>query len=920
MADAPGTRPCAIPNVAGCHHTYGSTKGEGRRAAMTIRNLDAVFRPRSVALIGASERPGSIGRVLLENLAAFPGSVFPVNQRHWQVLGHRAYAGVALLPEVPDLAIIATPAASVPELVGALAERGVRGAVIVSAGLGASTDAGRALRAVLGAHRGRLLRVVGPNTLGVAAPAAALNASFAHLTPSKGRLAFVTQSGAIATSVLDWATARDIGFSHLVALGDMLDVDFGDMLDYLANDADTSAILLYMEAVTAPRKFMSAARAAARTKPVIVVKGGRHAASASAAASHTGRLASSDAEYTAAFRRAGMLRVASLDQLFDAVETLAVGRVPRGPRLAIVTNGGGLGVLAVDELVERGGELAVLGDETLRRLDDVLPANWSRGNPIDIVGDAPPERFRAALEVVLGDPECGGVLVLHCPTAVSSGLGAARVVAELARTGRSKAALYTSWIGERTAREARAELTAARVPTFDTPERAVRAFVHSADYRRNQELLKQAPPSTPDFATDRAAVAEAFAQADAAGREWLAAGEMRAVLAGYGIATVGTVTAATPAEAAEAAARIGGAVALKIASPDVVHKSDVGGVALDLVGRDIVMRGAELMLKRVRAAEPDARLEGFTVEPMVPQTATLELIVGASSGGDFGPMLLFGDGGTDVEVVADTTLELPPLDLALARRMVERTRVYRKMLGFRHVPAVAMDAVLLSLMRVSQLIMDWPRIGEMEINPLLASPAGCIALDARLRLAAAAEAPASRLAICPYPRELERPLADSGQGLLLRPIRPSDEPMLRRAFGSLRTPEARSRVLAPLLEMPLSAAARLTQIDYDRELVLVAIAESRGAAPDLRAVARLVADPEHARAEFGILLRPEGEKAALATELLRAMLDYARQRGIGELHGYFHESDTELRAACRSLGFVEQNGEGVVRISAVLHR
>jgi acetyltransferase len=888
---------------------------------MTIRNLDAVFRPRSLAVIGASEREGSIGRILLENLASagFAGDVLAVNPGRSSVLGRRAYPSVASLPQTPDLAVIATRAETVPALIGELAGRGTRAAVVIAAGLGAETAAGAELRATLDSQRRRLLRVVGPNTLGVIVPSMGLNVSFAHLAPIQGGIAFVAQSGAIVTSVLDWATARGIGFSHLVALGDMLDVDLGDMLDYLANDAATRAILLYMEAMTQPRKFMSAARAAARMKPVIVVKGGRHAASAAAAASHTGRLAGSDAEYTAAFRRAGMLRVASLDELFDAVETLAVGGSPKGGRLAIVTNGGGLGVLAVDALLDRGGELATLGDGTLARLDAVLPPNWSHRNPIDIVGDAPPERFAIALELALGDAACDAALVLHCPTALSSGIEAARAVAEVGRRHRD-AALFTSWLGERTAREARSELTTARVPTYDTPEHAVRAFMHRVEYRRNQELLLEAPPSQPELVIDEQAVHAVFSAADADGREWLTAVEVQAVLAAYGIATVRAAPAATPHEAGLAAERLGAPVALKIASRAIVHKSDVGGVALGLRGRAEVERAAEAMLARVAAALPAASIEGFTVEPMVEsKRAGLELIVGATSGGDFGPMLLFGEGGAAVEVVADTALELPPLNSKLAHRMIERTRVQRRMRGFRNVPPVDVDAVAGVLVRISQIVVDEPRIAELEINPLLASSAGCLALDARLRLVQHGSR-RSPLPIRPYPRELEQDvtLAD-GRILKLRPIRPEDEPALLRGFSRLTEDEVRARFFVPMRTLPHVTAARFTQIDYDREMAFVLAEPGAPGSTELHAVARLAADPDNARAEFAIVVERALAGLGLGALLMRRLVDYARSRGIGELYGDVLRDNIVMLALSRSLGFREEPAQdNVVRVTLPL--
>ncbi|HVY65724.1 MAG TPA: bifunctional acetate--CoA ligase family protein/GNAT family N-acetyltransferase [Gammaproteobacteria bacterium] len=884
---------------------------------MTIRNLDAVFRPRSVALLGASERPGSIGRFLLENLrkAGFRGDVFAVNPNHSSVLGQRAYASVAALPQAPDLAVIATPAATVPKLVADVAAAGTRAAIVISAGFGAN---GVSRQALLDAGRERLLRIVGPNTLGVIVPAIGLNASFAHLLPAAGGIAFLTQSGAISTSVLDWAAARGIGFSHVVALGDMADVDFGDMLDYLANDAATHAILMYMEAVTQPRKFLSAARAAARTKPVIVVKGGRHAASAAAAASHTGRLAGNDAEYSAAFRRAGMLRVASLDELFDAVETLAVARAPRGARLGIVTNGGGLGVLAADALLDAGGELATLSATTLGKLSAMLPPGWSHGNPVDVIGDATPERFAAALDLVLDDEACDAVLVLHCPTAVSSGFEAARAVAAVCER-RADAAVFTSWLGEETARAARAELAARRVPTYATPEHAVRAFMQRVDYRRNQELLIETPPAQPEFAVDGDAVRAVFAAADADGREWLAAPEVRTALSAYGVPTTGAVLAATPAEAAAAAERFGGSIALKIQSRDIVHKSDVGGVALNLRGREATARAAQHMLERVRAAAPGATLEGFSVEPMQDTAASLELIVGVHTGGDFGPVLLFGEGGTAVEVVADTALELLPLNLALAHALMRRTRVYRRMRGFRHVSAVDLDAVALALTRVAQLAIDQPRIAEIEINPLLASGAGCVALDARLRLRAPST-PRAPLSICPYPRSLEQgvTLAD-GRTFTLRPIRPEDEPALLRAFERLTEDEIRARFFVPMKTLPHVTAARFTQIDYDREMAFVLAEHGAPGVADIHGVVRLVADPDNRSAEFAIIVERALSGLGLGGLLMRRLIDYARSRGIGGLTGDVLPDNAVMLALAASLGFKEtRTTENVVRVSLSL--
>ena len=699
---------------------------------MSGRDLDRLLRPRSIAVIGASEREGSLGRVLMKNLAKFAGPVFPVNPRYARVFGLAAYADVASLPEVPDLAIVATPAAGVPDIVRDLAARGAGGALVVSAGFEGADGAER--RAQLLAAAGPSLRILGPNTLGMLAPQIGLNASFAHLLPKAGGIAFVAQSGAVATSLLDWAAARDIGFSHVVALGDMVDVDVGDLLAHLAADPQTTAILLYLEAVTQPRKFMAAARAAARAKPVIAVKSGRHARSAGAAASHTGRLAGPDGEYSAAFRRAGILRVATLDELFDAVETLALAATPAGRRLAIVTNGGALGVLAADALLDLRGELAPLPAATVERLSAVLPAAWSHANPIDIVGDADPERFKAALGLVLDAAVADGVVVLHCPTAVSHGVAAARVVIETV-AARPGAIVLTSWLGQEFAQAARAELQAAGVPTYATPERAVRSFMQLVRHRESRAAVLAAEAPAAPVAADRVAARALLRGAPTQGREWLTQREVRGVLAAYGIATPPLLEAGTAREAGEAAAQLGGSVALKISAPSIVHKAEAGAVVLNLVGAASVEAAAASMLARLQASHPEAAIKGFTVERMVDRGTGLELIVGGTTGGDFGPVVLFGEGGTAVEAIADTALELPPIDRQLARELIARTRVYARMRGYRNVAAVDIDAVAEVVVKVAQLLEDFPCVLEIDINPLLATPGGCIALDARIRIA-----------------------------------------------------------------------------------------------------------------------------------------------------------------------------------------
>ena len=889
---------------------------------MSIRNLDAIFKPKAVALIGASPRPHAVGFVTAENLLAggFEGPIMPVNPKHRAVGGVLTYPDVKSLPVTPDLAVICTPPATVPGLIAELGARGTRGAVVITAGFRELGSAeGKALeKAMLEAAQPHLLRIVGPNCVGLISTPIGLNASFAHMTARKGNVAFVAQSGAMVVTILDWAASRGLGFSHLVSLGDMTDVDFGDMLDFLANDPNTSAILLYIEAVTNAHKFMSAARAASRVKPVIAIKAGRHAAAARAATSHTGALAGVDAVYDAAFRRAGILRVQALDELFDAVETLATPLAIAGDRLAILTNGGGVGVLATDALLDGGGRLAELSPETIARLDQVLPRTWSRNNPVDIIGDAPGTRYADAMAPLLEAPEVDAVLVLNCPTAVASGVEAAQSVVAAA----SRRIILTTWLGSGAAVEARRLFSQAGIPTYETPDEAIRGFMHLVRYRRSQETLLQVPPSSaPEVTPDAPRARRVVEAAIAAGRTWLAEPDVREVLSCYGIPVAKSALAATPAEAAAQASAIGGLVALKIFSRDITHKSDVGGVALDIDPRDVAA-AAEAMQARVAKAAPDARLDGFTVQQMIHRPGAYELIVGMAVDVQFGPFLLFGHGGTAVEVIADKALALPPLNLALAHELMAGTRVFRQLKGYRDRPPAALDAIALTLVQVSQMISDLDAILELDINPLLADAAGVIAVDARIRVGRVGEAgrPGGRLAISPYPRELERKLAVAGLGdALIRPIRPEDAPGLVRLFNRLSREDVRMRFFAPIHELSPRQLLRFTQIDYDREMALVLEIPDGKTGGEIVAVVRLSADPDNRQAEFAALVRSDLQGKGVGRLMMERLVDYARRRGLGEMFGDILEDNRRMRTLCQSLGFdVAAQGPGVVRATLKL--
>lgn len=893
---------------------------------MTIRNLEFLFKPKSIALIGASKNTESVGGVLVRNLmqTGFDGSIMLVNPKYRKIENTPAFPDIDSLPVVPDLAIIATPPATVPGIIAELGYNGTKAAVVITAGFseGGEHHDKKLKQALLEAAKPFDMRIVGPNCLGILVPGISLNASFSHVGAAAGQLAFVTQSGAIVTSMLDWAQARGIGFSHLVSLGDMIDVDFGDMLDYLANDRHTRAILLYIEAVTDTRKFMSAARAAARMKPVIVVKAGRHTEGARAAASHTGALAGSDAVYDAVFHRAGMLRVYSLEELFDAAESLASGCKPKGDRLAILTNGGGIGVLATDALVDQGGRLAELSTETLEALDQVLPATWSHGNPVDIIGDAPGSRYADALDILTQDKGVDAVLVLNCPTAVISRSEAAETV--IAKSvGRFASTVLTSWVGDGSASEARSLFAQQRIPTYPTPEQAVRAFMYLVNYRRSQEALMETPPSVPEeFTPDPDQARTPIEKALATERRWLTEPEAKGVLSAYGIPVVRTQVAKTSEQAAALAADIGGPVALKILSPDITHKSDVGGVVLDLEGPVAVRDAAMAMRERITKAQPEACLDGFSVQPMVRRPEAFELIVGVVDDAQFGPVILFGQGGTAVEVIKDKALGLPPLNMRLAREMMSRTRVFQLLQGYRGLPAANLDAIALTLIRVAQLIIDIPEIVELDINPLLADEYGVVVLDARVKVAAATGPATRRLAIRPYPKELEEqiPLGD-GRTLFLRPILPEDEPALQAAFATLTPEEVRLRFFVSMSTLSHMMAARFTQIDYDREMALILTEPGIAGNTPIHGVVRIIADPDNERAEYAIIVHHDMTGMGLGVMLMRRIIDYARGRGIKAIYGDVLHNNRNMLKLCRALGFTQASildEPGQVRVTLKL--
>jgi acetyltransferase len=879
---------------------------------MSTYRLKNLLAPRSVALVGASPRQGSVGRAILNNIgkAKFTGEFGLVNSRYSEIDGVATVGGLSKLPFVPELVVLTAPAKSIPGLIDEAGRRGTAGAVIVSAGLGHGP--GSLAEAAEHAAQKYGMRLIGPNCLGIMMPNANLNASFSAHMPDNGNLALISQSGAIAAGMVDWAAQRAVGFSGIVSIGDQLDVDIADLLDYFAMDGKTQAILVYIEAIKDARKFMSAARAAARIKPVVVVKSGRMAQGAKAAATHTGALAGSDAVYDAAFQRAGMLRVSDLRELFDCAETLGRLKSPMGKRLAILTNGGGIGVLAVDRLVELGGIPAAMMPEIRSKLDAVLPPTWSGSNPVDIIGDADAARYAAALEVLLADPGNDAILVMNVQTAIARADEIAAAVTGVVQKYRAQQRMspkpvLATWIGAD--QEISDLLSGAGIPNYPTEDDAVRGFMHLVRHRELVETLAQVPPAMPSsFAPDTGAARRVVADALADDRQWLDPIEIKLLFDAYEIAMVPTYAATDAEQAVAHAAAIfaqGSTVVLKIISRDITHKSDVGGVVLNLTSADAVRSATSEILARAKAMRPEARISGVMVQAMVLRPKARELILGLADDPTFGTVVVFGRGGTAVEIINDKALALPPLDLQLARSLIERTRVSRLLRAYRDVPAVKEDAVATVLVKLAQMAADIPEIRGLDINPLLADQSGVLAVDARIALGRVepkfrGSGPAN-FAVRPYPSQWQRHLeVKDGWRVFVRPIRPEDEPLIHEFLHHVTSHDLRLRFFAPMKEFSHEFIARLTQLDYARAMAFVAFDEITN---ELLGVVRVHSDSIYESGEYAILLRSDLKGRGLGWALMQMIIEYARSEGLKAISGDVLTENTVMLAMCRSLGF-----------------
>ncbi len=875
--------------------------------------LTPLFSPASVAVIGASNRPDSVGMVIFKNMleGGYQGGLYPVNPKQAQIQGHRAYAGIEQIGQPVDLAVIATKAETVPDIVEACGKHGVRAAVILSAGFSETGPRGTALeQAVLDTARRLGVRLIGPNCLGIMRPAIGLNATFSNGGAKPGSLALISQSGALCTAILDWARPNDVGFSSVISMGASADVDFGEILDYLISDPQTENILMYIEGIHHARSFMSGLRAAARIKPVILVKVGRHEAGSKAAQSHTGALVGSDDVFDAALRRAGVVRVTTVVQLFSAAKALSSRFRPGGNRLAIVTNGGGPGVMATDRAADLGVSIAALSQDTVNRLNAVLPDTWSRSNPVDIIGDATAQRYRDAITACMQDPGVDGVLAILTPQAMTRPLEAARAVIEVAE--RFDKPLLSCWMGDTQVAESRQTFVEAGIPSFRTPEPAVEVFSFISAYYQNQKLLMQtaAPLShhdEPDVEGARLIIEGVLADR----RNVLNGMESKALLAAFHIPIAQTMVARSPTEALLLAEELGLPVAMKINSPDITHKSDAGGVKLDLGNAQAVRAAYNEIIHEVRKNRPGARIDGVSIEPMGIKPNGRELMVGVTSDPVFGPVVTFGAGGVTVEVMGDRAVALPPLNRYLVGDMVRSTRVSRLLGAFRHMPPIDMGALEHVLLRVSEMVCELPWLKEMDINPLIVDENGALAVDARVVVESRPPTADrySHMAIHPYPAHLviRWQLAD-GSNITIRPIRPEDAELEQAFVRSLSEETRYFRFMNSLQELTQTMLVRFTQIDYDREMALVAVLEEDHGETEL-AVCRYAINPDGESCEFALVVADAWQHKGIGHKLMACLLDAARAEGLKTMVGEVLGSNNRMLSLVTGLGFVVATSE-----------
>jgi len=874
---------------------------------MSKHYLTSLFAPKSVAVFGASDRTDSVGQIVFHNMleSGFQGALYPINSRSPEVQGHKTYASIADIDQAVELAVIATPPQTVPEIIEACGLHGVKAAVIITAGFGEIGPEGKELeRQLLDNAKRYGIRLIGPNCLGVMRPAIGLNATFNNGGANTGNLALVSQSGALCTAILDWAQINDVGFSSVVSMGSSADVDFGETLDYLVSDPQTQSILMYIEGIRESRRFMSSLRAAARVKPVILIKVGRHEAGSKAAMSHTASLVGSDDAFDAAVRRAGVVRVQTVTQLFSAAKALSCGFHPSGNRLAIVTNGGGPGVMATDRASDLGLVMAELSEQTISRLNEVLPSNWSHGNPVDIIGDAQSDRYQHAVAACLEDPNVDGVLTILTPQAMTKPLEAAHAVIELAN--RYSKPLLSCWMGEAQVAESRKAFAHARKPNFRTPEPAVEVFSYLSDYYQNQKLLMQMPEplsdhTAPDIEGARMVIEGALLDK----RRVLSEMESKALLSAFHIPVAQTMVARSPNEALLIAQQLGFPVVMKVNSRDITHKSDAGGVMLSLSNAQAVRAAYHDITENIKRNRPGAHMDGISIQPMIVKPNGRELMVGVTNDPIFGPVITFGAGGTTVEVMGDAAVTLPPLNIFLVRDLIGRTQVSKLLAAFRHMPPADMESLERILLRVSEMVCELPMLMEMDINPLIVDEHGALAADARVvvEFRQPSADRYSHMAIYPYPTHLVNrwQLAD-GTDITIRPIRPEDAGLVQAFVRNLSEQSRFFRFMNSVQELSQSMLVRFTQIDYSREMALIAVTEDHGIEVEL-GVARYACNPDGESCEFALVIADSMHGKGLGQKLMNALMDAARTKGMKVMEGEVLRNNKDMLHLMERLGF-----------------
>jgi acetyltransferase len=874
---------------------------------MGVHYLHKVFAPKSIAVIGATPRTDSVGYRVFMNMvdAGFQGSLYPVNPKHQEIAGKPCYPSVKAIGKPVDVAVVVTPAATVPGVIRECGEYGIRGAVVISAGFREVGDKGVQLEEeMVDSARRHGLRIVGPNCLGTMRPSIGLNATFSHNAALPGDLALVSQSGALCTSILDWALTSHLGFSVMISMGGSADVDFGEVLDYLAVDPETKSILLYIEGIRNARRFMSGLRVAARMKPVVIVKAGRFAAGSRAAVSHTGSLVGADDVFDAALQRAGVVRVLTISELFDAAHILSAGVRVKGNRLAVVTNAGGPGVMAADSAVDAGVTIPDLDEGTIKKLDKVLPAAWSRGNPVDLLGDAAPERYKDAILACQEGDQCDAVIAMFTPQAMSRPTEAAKQV--IAAAKKSKKPTIACWMGYEQVREARTLFAKARVPYFSTPEASVKAFSYLANYHRNQQLLRQVPSpfwdiEEPDVEGARLVIEGVLAE----GRKVLSNSESKAVLAAFGVPTMPSAEVRTASEALVVAQSLGYPVAMKINSPDITHKSDAGGVRLNIDNAHAVRSAFHDMVAAVQKARPKATIEGVTVEKMLRKRNGRELLVGVLRDDVFGPVVSFGAGGTAVEVLRDRAVALPPLNEFIARELIGQTKVSRLLGQFRNMPPVDVHAIEMVLLRISTMACELPYIREIDVNPLIVDEEGAVAVDARVVVDYHTPSydPYSHMAVYPYPVHLSSGFQlPNGRDIVIRPIRPEDAEIEDYFVRNLSPESKYFRFMQSLQELTHEMLVRFTQIDYDREMAFIATTEIKGEEAEI-AVGRYVTNPDGNSCEFALVVGDEWRRLGIGTKIMMALIEVAKSRGLKAMEGEILTENVKMLSLARKLGF-----------------